>query len=75
MKKIENIANDVLKITESDIEEVRATISEQESYCHPMKMATARWQHELAVHNKAVLDAILNLKAVIEAGRSIKKPI
>lgn len=70
--KINDICMSVLKLTDDDFKEVENAILSQKSYSHPFKNATARWQHDLAEHNQRVLDAVRNLKSVIEQGKDIK---
>ena len=72
--KINDICMSVLKLTDDDFKEVENAILSQKSYSHPLKNATVRWQHDLAEHNQRVLDAVRNLKIVIEQGKDIKEP-
>ena len=72
--KINDICLSVLKLTDDDFKEVETAILSQKSYSHPLKNATVKWQHDLAEHNQRVLDAVRNLKNVIEQGKDIKKP-
>lgn len=69
--KIYRICEEVLQITEAEIKELRNIAAEQNAYTHPFKMATARRQRALGEHNDSVLDKLLELKAVIEAGAAI----
>ncbi|MCM1222433.1 MAG: hypothetical protein NC548_48990 [Lachnospiraceae bacterium] len=73
-RTIYEICADVLKITQKEIDEVRAIYEGQLMYESPLKPATTGWQHDLGEHNKNVLEALLHLKAVIEAGADIQKP-
>ena len=66
--KILKICTDVMAITDEEIAEVRKI------YENPLKPATSGWQRELGAHNKNVLEALLNLKKVIEAGANIQQP-
>ena len=72
--KINDICMNVLKLTDDDFKEVENAILSQKIYSHPLKNATVRWQHDLAEHNQRVLDAVRNLKIVIEQGKDIKEP-
>ena len=66
--KILRICADVMAITDEEIAEIRKIYEDQLSY-NPLKPVTSGWQHELGIHNKNVLEALLNLKQVIEAGQ------
>lgn len=57
-----------------EIAELKAVYEDQLAYNNPLKPATSGWQHNLGVHNKNVLEALLHLKDVIEAGADIQKP-
>ena len=72
--KILKICTDVIAITDEEIAEVRKIYENQLSYNNPLKPATSGWQRELGAHNKNVLEALLNLKKVIEAGANIQQP-
>lgn len=69
--KIYKICEDVLKITDTEVNELREIARNQLAYNHPFKMATARRQHALGQHNNKVLDKLLELKEVIEQGAKI----
>ena len=69
--KILGICIAVRKVTDAEIQELRELAQAQMEYHNPLKMATTARQNELGRYNKAVLDALLNLKAVIESGESI----
>lgn len=69
--KIYKICENVLKITDDEVSEIREIAKGQLEYMHPLKMATARKQHLLGEHNNKVLDKLLELKAVIEEGAEI----
>ena len=66
--KIYDICIQVAQITGAEVEELREIARGQREYNHPLKMATTKKQNELGEHNDAVLDALLNLKTVIEGG-------
>lgn len=72
--KILKICTDIMAITEQEIAEVRQIYEDQLSYNNPLRPATSGWQRELGTHNKNVLEAVLHLKEVIEAGANIQKP-
>lgn len=69
--KIYKICEDVLKITDEEIEEIRKIARGQEAYFSPLKCATTAKQNALGKHNNMVLDKLLELKEVIEAGADI----
>lgn len=72
--KILKICTDIRAITDEEIAKMRQIYEDQLSYNNPLKPATSGWQHELGVHNKNVLEALLNLKKLIEAGADIQQP-
>lgn len=69
--KILDFCIQVTKITDAEVQEVREIAQSQMEYHNPLRMATTARQNELGRYNQAVLDALLNLKAVIESGESI----
>lgn len=72
--KILKICTDIRAITDEEIAQMRQIYEDQLSYNNPLKPTTSGWQHELGVHNKNVLEALLNLKKLIEAGADIQQP-
>ena len=66
--KILKICTDIRAITDEEIAQVRQIYEDQLSYNNPLKPATSGWQYELGLYNKNVLEALLNLKKLIEAG-------
>lgn len=74
MKKIEKLCRDIYKLTEEDFREADEIVRGQLEYCHPLKMDTAKWQHDLGKHNAAVIAKLRELKEVIEQGAGIKRP-
>lgn len=66
--KIYDICIQVAQITGAEVEELREIARGQREYTHPLKMATTKKQNDLGKHNDAVLDALMNLKTVIESG-------
>lgn len=66
--KIYGILIQVTQITGAEVEELREIARGQREYNHPLMMATTKKQNDLGKHNDAVLDALLNLKTVIEGG-------
>ena len=69
--RIYRICEDVLKITEAEVEEIREVAKEQKEYFNPLKCATTAWQHKLGEYNENVLNKILELKALIESGADL----
>lgn len=67
------VCEDVLKIKDEEVEEMREVIRGQKEYFHPLKYATAQWQHDLGEHNEKVLNKVLELKALIESGANLEK--
>lgn len=72
--KILKICTDIRAITDEEIAQVRQIYEDQLSYNNPLKPATSGWQYELGLYNKNVLEALLNLKKLIEAGTDIQQP-
>ena len=69
--KIYKICEDVLKITDEEVNEIKEIAKGQLEYNHPLKMATAGRLHALGEHNMKVLDKLLELKAAIEEGATL----
>jgi hypothetical protein len=65
---INNICKEILTITDEEIEEMRGVIAEQKNYIHPFKRATVQRQRALALHNESVLNVIVEVKRLLEAG-------
>jgi hypothetical protein len=74
INEINKVCKAILKLQENDFVEMRKVALEQYEYTHPLKQATAHWQHELGCHNIRVLDALENLQKVIIEGAKIQKP-
>lgn len=69
--KIFGICLAVAQVTDAEVQELRELAQAQMEYHNPLKMATTASENARGRHNQAVLDALLNLKAVIESGESI----
>ena len=69
--KIYDICIMVKQMTDAELLELQEIAHAQMTYLNPLKMATTAKENALGRHNQAVLDALLNLKAVIESGESI----
>ncbi|WP_303997108.1 hypothetical protein [Desulfovibrio piger] len=74
MNKIADLCLLVHELTDEDFREADEIIHGQLEYCHPLKMATAGWQHQLGEHNRAVVAKLRELKEIIEQGANIKRP-
>lgn len=70
---IYKICMDVLKVTDDDIEELKEIAREQREYFNPLKMATQKWQHDLAEHNEKVIEKLEELRETIRQGEGITK--
>jgi hypothetical protein len=73
VEKIEKIAILVNELTEDDFKEATDIAEEQKNYIHPLKMATAKWQHELGEYNIKVINKLRELKTLIESGANITR--
>lgn len=71
MDKIEKIALLVMKLTDDDFNEAYEIVNKQKEYINPLRMGTVRWQHALGEHNEKVINAIKELKSIIEQGKDI----
>lgn len=70
--RICKICEDILKISDEDIMEVRDIANKQKEYFNPLKMATTEWQHGLGEYNDKVLDALIALKKELEVDVTLK---
>lgn len=71
--KIFGICIQALKITDEEVAECREIARGQREYMNPLRLATTKKQNDLGKHNDAVLDALLNLKKVIESGTNLSE--
>lgn len=69
--KILTICKMAAQITDEEVAEVREIIKSQMAYCNPLRMGTSGRLHDLGMHNQATLNAVLNLKSVIDNGADI----
>lgn len=74
VKEIEKVCRAVLKLQYEDFIAMDNVAQDQSEYMHPLKIATAKWQHELGNHNKQVMVALRNLHKVLRDGEKIQKP-
>ena len=72
IEKINKICENVLRLTDSDFEQVRIMAEEQSNYTHPLKNATAQKQHKLGDHNTRVINALYTLREVIKGGNGVE---
>lgn len=71
--KIYDICILVAHITDAEVQEIRDIAQRQLDYISPLRMATTAKQNALGQHNMDVLDALLNLKKVIESGAHLSE--
>ena len=69
--KIYKICKDILKITNEEIEEIQEIAEGQMQYINPLRPATQAKQNALGEHNNKVLNKLIELKEVIEAGADL----
>lgn len=67
IQKVNKVCRAVKNITEEDFKVVLDMAKEQTEYIHPLKMATASKLNDTGDHNLRVIEALQNLKAVIES--------
>ena len=72
--RIFDVCETILDLTDEEITELRDIAEGQKHYLNPLRMATSHWQHELGEFNEKVLNAIIDLKALLETGADIKDP-
>lgn len=66
IQKVNKICKAVKNLTEEDFKAVLDMAKEQTEYIHPLKMATASRLNDIGDHNFKVVEALQNLKTVIE---------
>lgn len=71
INEINKVCKAVLKLQDSDFEEVEKMYKEQEGYVHPLTMATAGRQHALGEYNRKVVEALKSLRDTIKDGAAI----
>jgi hypothetical protein len=67
IQKVNKVCKAVKNLTEEDFKAVLDMAKEQTEYIHPLKMATASRLNDTGTHNFKVVEALQNLKAVIES--------
>jgi hypothetical protein len=67
IQKVNKVCKAVKNLTEEDFKAVLDMAKEQTEYIHPLKMATASKLNDTGDHNFKVIEALQNLKTVIES--------
>ena len=67
IKKVNKVCKAVKNLTEEDFKAVFDMAKEQIEYTNPLKMATASKLNDTGEHNFKVIEALRNLKIVIES--------
>lgn len=67
IQKVNKVCKAVKNLTEEDFKAVLDMAKEQTEYIHPLKMATASKLNDTGNHNFRVIEALQNLKTVIES--------
>lgn len=67
IQKVNKVCKAVKNLTEEDFKAVLDMAKEQAEYIHPLKMATASRLNDTGDHNFRVIEALQNLKTVIES--------
>jgi hypothetical protein len=67
IQKVNKICKAVKNLTEEDFKAVLDMAKEQSEYVHPLKMATASKLNDTGDYNSKVIEALQNLKNVIES--------
>lgn len=66
INKINKICKEVLKLKASDFKETKDMTESQAFYTHPLKHTSQSEINKLGSHNMRILEALQNLKSVIE---------
>ena len=74
IKEVEKVCEAILKLQTEDFIMMDEIAQGQCNYNSPLRIATARWQNELGVHNKQVIEILKNLHGVLKNGATIQKP-
>lgn len=67
IQKVNKVCKTVKNLTEDDFKAVLNMAKEQSEYVHPLKMATASKLNDTGNYNLKVIEALQNLKTVIES--------
>lgn len=71
INEINKVCKSVMKLQDSDFEEIEKAYKNQLAYISPLKMATTSKQHMLGEHNEKVIIALKVLRDVIKDGEAI----
>lgn len=71
IRRINDIANALIRLTDQDFQEAEKMYVEQESYSHPFKNAQASQINAIGRHNRRVLEALRVAKRAIEEGKTL----
>lgn len=74
IERIEEACKCILAIKEEDFREMIEIAEGQKNYAHPLKMATAKWQHDLGEYNEKVVKQLIELQETLKGGANIRKP-
>lgn len=66
IEKVNKVCKAVKNLTEKDFKAVLNMAKEQSEYTHPLKMATASKLNDIGKYNFKVIEALKNLKTIIE---------
>lgn len=67
IQKVNKICKAVRNLTKEDFKAVLDMSKRQTEYIHPLKMATASRLNDVGEHNLKVIEALQNLKKVIDS--------
>lgn len=68
IEEINKVCKAVLKLTDTDFEQVRKMAQGQRNYINPLKPATSQKQQMLGDHNTRVINALYELREIIKEG-------
>ena len=70
-KVVTKICRLALTITDKEIGVLRGTFERQETFLDPLKTGTQIKYNKLGKHNNLILDKVIELKTLIEAGKEL----
>lgn len=68
---IPSICKNILKVTDTEIEELEEVAQSQLNFLSPLRTATTARQYALGKHNLSVLKAFRELRDIIKCGESL----
>ena len=74
IEKINKICEEVLTVTDEELDEACEMARGQMEYFSPFKNATMGWQHKLGQHNMDVVNELRHLRDTIKEGADIEPP-